>query len=102
MLADATCRLLVENAHLICGRHGNGAARRKKVLTTDKPKNPYQKGTLIWSVMEGDWEDLTVTQIAEVLGTTPDNIGAYTSRIKRETGYVVPRLRGKTWRKADE
>lgn len=81
---------------------GNGAARRKKVLTMDKPKNPYQKGTLIWSVMEGDWEDLTVTQIAEVLGTSPNNIAAYIYRIKQETGCVVPCLRGKTGRKADE
>ena len=38
------------------------------------PANPYRKGSMIWSVMEGDWEDLTVDQIAEVLFTSPEVI----------------------------
>ena len=37
----------------------------------DKPKNPYRKGSIIWSIMEGDWEDLTVKQIAEALDIPP-------------------------------
>lgn len=68
----------------------------------DKPKNPYRKGSLIWSVMEGDWEDLTVTQIAEVLATMPSTISANIATIKRETGYIVPRKRGRVGRPFDE
>lgn len=58
-----------------------------------KPENPYRRGSLIWSVMEGNWEDLTISQIAEVLGTTDKIISAMLSRIKKETGYYVPRAR---------
>lgn len=68
----------------------------------NKPKNPYAKGTLIWSVMEGDWEDLTVTQIAEVLDTVPNNISAYIIKIRKQTGYLVPHLKGKGGRKLNE
>lgn len=64
----------------------------------DKPENPYRKGSLTWSVMEGDWEDLTVTQIAEVLGTVPNSISAIIAMIKRETGYNVPRTSGRARR----
>ena len=61
----------------------------------DKPENPYNKGTRIWSVMEGDWEDLTVPQIAEVLDTTPSTINSYIVMIKKKTGYKVPHKRRK-------
>lgn len=80
----------------------NGADRRKKVAIMDKPKNPYRKGSLIWSVMEGDWEDLTVTQIAEVLGTAQSNVSNCIARTKRETGYIVPRESGRARRPLDE
>lgn len=56
----------------------------------DKPLNPYRKGSLIWSVMEGDWEDLTVDQISEVLACQPDTIASLMTTIKARTGYVVP------------
>lgn len=68
----------------------------------DKPNNPYTKGTLIWAVMEGAWEDLTVTQIAEVLDTVPNNISAYIIKIRKQTGYLVPHLKGKGGRKLNE
>lgn len=68
----------------------------------DKPKNPYRKGSLIWSVMEGDWEDLTVTQIAEVLGAMPNSISSNIAAIKRETGYDVPRASGRVRRRPNE
>lgn len=68
----------------------------------DKPENPYRKGSLIWSVMEGDWEDLTVTQIAEVLGTAQSNVSNCIARIKREAGYIVHRKRGLVGRPLDE
>lgn len=68
----------------------------------DKPENPYRKGSLIWSVMKGDWEDLTVTQIAEVLGTTQSNVSNCIARIKGETGYIVPRASGRVRRRLNE
>lgn len=95
-------RSLAANAHLICGRRGNGASCRKKVTEMNNPENPYPKGTLIWSVMEGDWEDLDAAQIAEVLATSSDAIHAMISRIKKETGYSVPHTRRKAGRKLDE
>lgn len=73
-----------------------------------KPENPYVKRlnsgktSILWSVFEGDWEDLTAGQIAQVLDTTPKLINTYISRIKRETGYTVPRLKGRPGRKPDE
>ena len=68
----------------------------------DKPKNPFREGSLVWAVMEGDWEDLTVTQIAEVLDTIPNNISVCITRIRKKTGYLVPHLKGKGGRKPDE
>lgn len=68
----------------------------------DKPENPYRKWSTIWSVMELDWEDRTVTQIAEALYTTPSNVSNCIARIKRETGYIVPRKRGRVRRPFDE
>lgn len=58
-----------------------------------KPENPYRIKTIIWSVMEGDWEDLTVTQIAEVLAANVNTVRSYISRIKRETSWDVPRAK---------
>lgn len=54
-----------------------------------KPKNPYRKNTLLWSLMECDWSDLTMDQIAEVLYTTPHQVSSYCARIKKKTGYIV-------------
>lgn len=56
----------------------------------DKPRNPYRVGTRAWAVMEGDWEGLTVNQIAEVLDYSSPGIRSYLSKIKRDTGYIVP------------
>lgn len=55
-----------------------------------KPKNPYREGSIIWSVMEDDWEDLTVKQIAEVLDVLPRYVAESMRRIRVKTGYVVP------------
>lgn len=60
----------------------------------EKPKNPYNKGTLIWSVMEGDWSDLTIRQIAEVLDSNESSVRRIINKIKNRTGYDVPRMRG--------
>lgn len=68
----------------------------------EKPKNPYEKGTLIFDIMEGDWEDLTVPQIVEVLYASPKLIWKYIRKIERDTGYRVPRTKGTPGRKPDE
>jgi len=59
----------------------------------DKPLNPYRKGSLAWSLMEGDWEDLTKEQIAEVLGYDLDAISDRMKDIKSKTGYAVPHVK---------
>lgn len=66
----------------------------------EKPNNPYtkyiknnkrgKKISVLWSVFEGDWEDLTTSQIAEVLNVAPGTIENYLRRIRAETGYTVP------------
>ncbi len=62
------------------------------------PENPYRRGSLIWSIMEGDWGDLTVSQIAEVMDCSRHTVVYYLSQIKRETGYAVPHTRQKNGR----
>lgn len=66
----------------------------------EKPNNPYtkyiqndkrgKKISVLWSVFEGDWEDLTTSQIAEVLNVAPGTIQNCLRRIRAETGYTVP------------
>lgn len=67
-----------------------------------KPHNPYKRGTTIWSLFEGDWEDLTIRQIAEVLDCRKHLVENYLARIKRDTGYVVPRTPGRRGRCPEE
>lgn len=43
----------------------------------NKPTNPYKKGSTIWKVMEGEWDDLPPSRIAEVLGVSPASIRQY-------------------------
>lgn len=57
--------------------------------------NPYRKGTVIWKVMEVDWHDLTIFQIAEVLGTTVMSIRDAVWRIRKETGFTIPHTDGR-------
>lgn len=59
-----------------------------------KPENPYEKGSLSWNLMEGDWSDLTVRQIAEVLDVTPGGVYSALKRIRYRTGYAVPHQNG--------
>lgn len=64
-----------------------------------KPDYPFRRGTLIWKVCNGDWEDLTPAQIAEVLDSTEKTVRQAIFIIKRKTGYDVPRVREKRGRK---
>ncbi len=62
----------------------------KTELFNAKPANPFIKDTIIWRVMEGDWEDLTKEQIGEVLAASPETISEAIATIKKKTGYSVP------------
>lgn len=64
-----------------------------------KPANPFRPGTLIWSVMEGDWSDLTPKQIGEVLGTSGRSVTAQITKIRHRTGYDVPYRRNSRGRR---
>lgn len=68
----------------------------------DRPINPFRRGSVIWSVMEGGlqgefdglpgWADLTVTQIGEVLDVAATEVSSYLLRIRKKTGYAVPHI----------
>lgn len=64
--------------------------------STARPKNPYREDTLLWDVFMGDWEDLTVTQIAEVLDKEPKQIRTAIQVIYQDTGYAVPHVKLRT------
>lgn len=68
-------------------------------MPMDKPINPYRKGTQIWNVFEGDWEDLSTIQIAEVLGMKPKTVRAAIRQIAQDTGYAVPHIKLRTMTK---
>lgn len=75
---------------LLAWRRVKGA---KQVSASEKPENPYRKGSIIWSVMEGEWGDLTAHQIAEVLDTTRNTVYSMISKIRKDTGWAVPHKR---------
>lgn len=66
----------------------------------NRPVNPFRRGSVIWSVMEGGlqgkfdglpgWTDLTVTQIAEVLDITVESVCNCLWKVRKKTGYTVP------------
>lgn len=70
------------------------------MMGQDRPANPFRRGSVIWSVMEGGlqgefdglpgWADLTVMQIAEVLDITFQAASNALWRIRKKTGYAVP------------
>mgnify|MGYP001029491456 CR=1 FL=1 len=66
-----------------------------------RAKNPYPYRSIPWALMEEDWSDLTVSQIAEVFGeeVEPRDIRRYIAAIEKRTGYVVPFRRSRAGRK---
>lgn len=85
---------------------------RKGETGMDRPENPYQKGTLIWTLMEGGlqgefdgkagFEDMTIREIADMFETTYSTVQATLQRIKKETGFRVPRRRAARGGEEDE
>lgn len=71
----------------------------------NRPENPYRKGTLIWALMEGGlqgefdgkagFEDMTTQEIADMFDKAYRTVQGTFERIKRETGFRVPRLDGR-------
>ena len=53
-------------------------------------KNPYRPRSMLWALMEEDYSDLTIEQIAEVFDTGAPTVYSSITRIKRETSYEVP------------
>ncbi len=56
-------------------------------------KNPYKPQSLRWKLVEGDWEDLTPSQIAEVLDCTPQAVHK-ALRVIEEGGHRGPLCQG--------
>ena len=55
-----------------------------------KPENPFTPRSMIWALMEEDWSDLTLRQIAEVFDSSAMSVKASIAVIKKKTGYSVP------------
>lgn len=52
--------------------------------------NPYKPRTLKWALIEEDWSDLTIEQIAEVFCVSLKYARQAIVTIKKDTGYIVP------------
>lgn len=55
--------------------------------------NPYRPRSMLWALIEEDFSDLTVQQIAEVFDTSDKVVYQAMARIKKETGTRVKYLR---------
>lgn len=51
--------------------------------------NPYRPRSMLWALIEEDFSDLTVQQIAEVFDTSDKVVYSAMTRIKHETGHTV-------------
>lgn len=73
----------------------SGNNRRGNVTvagTVKKPKNPFKPKSIVWALMEEDWSDLTLEQIAEVFDSSTNYISKAMQMITKFTGYVVPHV----------
>lgn len=55
--------------------------------------NPYRPRSMLWALIEEDFSDLTVQQIAEVFDTSDKVVYQAMAHIKKETGTRVKYLR---------
>ncbi len=56
----------------------------------DVYENPFKKRSISWALMEEDFSDLTLEEIAEIFGTNHYSIAETIRHIYRKTGYKVP------------
>lgn len=52
-------------------------------------KCPFKKGTIAWALVNEDFSDLTLAQIAEVFGTNEKYIAAVMKGVYQKTGIRV-------------
>lgn len=55
-----------------------------------KVQNPYRPRTMRWALIEEDWSDLTLRQIADVFGCADTSVSMAMQDIYKRTGYRVP------------
>lgn len=60
---------------------------------------PYKPRTMRWALVNEDFSDLTVKQIAEVFETSTPVVYAAIKQIEAQTGYKVPYVRLRQKRK---
>lgn len=63
----------------------------------DKPDNKYNPGTIPYRILQGDgtWDNMSVTEIASILGCTYRTAQAGFLKIKDDLGYIVQRRDGR-------
>lgn len=67
-----------------------------KKFFMNKPENPYERGSRIYKIMEGDFTNCTIGEIAEIVGCTNEYVRSSITKIRQRTGYVVPHIIGET------
>lgn len=68
------------------------AREKDERCDTEKKRNQYKKGSIAWTLLNGDWSDLNVRQIAEVLGVETKKIYSTINNIRIRKGYEVPHV----------
>lgn len=79
-VGSALCRLRSMGYDIKVKRSPRGRSR--------KGEGKFKKGSLAWSLMNDDWSDLTISQIAEVLGASRSTIDTTLSRLRKEGIYI--------------
>lgn len=82
------------------------------MIAVKRPENPFRPGGVAFSVMEmalqGEFDglpgtdDLTVSDMADVLGVGRGNVYTAIEAIEKRTGYIVPYIKSKRGRKRVE
>lgn len=82
------------------------------ISNMERPNNPYKRGSIIWAIMEGGlqsefdglpgWDDMSIAQIAEALDASYTCVQSSLTRIEKETGYRVKRVRAAYFREGME
>lgn len=63
--------------------------RNNWVIKMEKPEHGYKHGSILESLIEKDWSDKTVLQVADELGSNVNSIKSAIYKIKQNTGYQV-------------
>ena len=66
-----------------------------------KKTGRFHKGSICWALTNDDWSDLTVSEIAEVLGVAEDSVYGKIAYLKKR-GIDITYKQKKPRRKKDE